>query len=122
MASETHPLCVVSRFPRHRTLISINKIHTGTQNREFNMRHDWNSLLSDRPDLLFRRASTEFYPPADAMPEYLSMYVNELGLNVRYSVDIGSVKAVETRKGRAYILTDQHTSTYTCRYFTSHTT
>lgn len=103
-----------NKYPRHRKLISINKIHTGRQNREFNLRHDWNSLLSDKPDLLFRRVSSEFYPPADAFPLYLSMYVKELGLRVRYGVDIGRIRAVQTAAGRNYILTDQHALDYTC--------
>lgn len=109
----------VIRYPRHRKLISINKIHTGRQNREFNLRHDWNSLLSDKPDLLFQRVSGEFYPPADAFPLYLSMYVEELGLKVQYGVDIGRIRAVPSATGRSYILTDQHASDYTCRYFQS---
>ena len=36
-------------YPRHRTLISINKRYTGSDNFELNMRHDWNSLLTRRP-------------------------------------------------------------------------
>ena len=32
-------------FPVHRTLISVNSRVTGSRNAEFNMRHDWNSLL-----------------------------------------------------------------------------
>ncbi|XP_044038354.1 FAD-dependent oxidoreductase domain-containing protein 2 isoform X2 [Siniperca chuatsi] len=103
-----------NKYPRHRKLISINKIHTGRQNREFNLRHDWNSLLSDKPDLLFKRVSSEFYPPADAFPLYLSMFVKELGLRVRYGVDIGRIRAVQSATGRSYILTDQHASDYTC--------
>lgn len=35
-----------TRFPRHRTLISINKVHTGWDDPELNLRTDWNSLLS----------------------------------------------------------------------------
>ncbi|XP_026217592.1 FAD-dependent oxidoreductase domain-containing protein 2 isoform X2 [Anabas testudineus] len=103
-----------NKFPRHRKLISINKIHTGRQNREFNLRHDWNSLLSDEPDLLFQRVSSEFYPPADAAPIYLSMFVKELGLRVRYGVDVGRIRGVQSATGRSYVLTDQHTSDYTC--------
>lgn len=105
----------VYRYPRHRKLISINKIHTGRSNREFNLRHDWNSLLSDRPDLLFRRVSEEFYPPADAFPRYLSMFVKELGLKVKYGVDIGRIRSVPSAAGRSYILTDQHAADYSCR-------
>ena len=103
------------RYPRHRKLISINKIHTGRRNREFNLRHDWNSLLSDKPDLLFKRVSSEFYPPADAFPLYLSMFVKELGLKVQYGVDVGRIRAVQSVTERSYILTDQHASDYTCR-------
>ncbi|CAB1342005.1 unnamed protein product [Coregonus sp. 'balchen'] len=82
-------------YPRHRKLISINKIYTGRRNREFNLRHDWNSLLSDRPDLLLQRVSRELYPDADSFPRYLSMYVKELGLKVQYGVDIGKIRASE---------------------------
>ncbi|HEY4457145.1 MAG TPA: NAD(P)-binding domain-containing protein, partial [Pseudonocardiaceae bacterium] len=46
-----------SKYPRHRTLISINKVHTGYDDPELRMRMDWNSLLSDNPDLLFTRYS-----------------------------------------------------------------
>lgn len=41
-------------YPRHRKLISINKRHTGKTNKEFNLRHDWNSLLSDDESLQMR--------------------------------------------------------------------
>lgn len=102
------------KYPRHRKLISINKIHTGSNNREFNLRHDWNSLLSDRADLLFGRVSSDFYPPADAFPLYLSLYERELGLRVRYGVDIGQIRALPSTTGKKYVLTDQHGSSYVC--------
>ena len=35
------PGAFFTRYPVHRKLISINKRHTGRQNKEFNMRHDW---------------------------------------------------------------------------------
>ncbi|XP_058510327.1 FAD-dependent oxidoreductase domain-containing protein 2 [Solea solea] len=102
------------KYPRHRKLISINKIHTGRSNPEFNLRHDWNSLLSDRRDLLLKRVSSDFYPPADAFTLYLSMFEKELGLKVRYGADIGRIRAVQTDGDRSYILTDQHASDYKC--------
>ncbi|XP_029014406.1 FAD-dependent oxidoreductase domain-containing protein 2 [Betta splendens] len=103
-----------NRYPRHRKLISINKIYTGRQNREFNLRHDWNSLLSHEPDLLFKRVSGEFYPPADAFPRYLAMFATELSLRVRYGVDVGRIRAVQSGSGRSYVLTDQNASDYSC--------
>ncbi|KAM9785148.1 FAD-dependent oxidoreductase domain-containing protein 2 [Syngnathus typhle] len=102
------------KYPRHRKLISINKIHTGRQNGEFNLRHDWNSLLSDKPELVFRQVSREFYPPADAFPRYLSMFETELGLKVQYGVDVGRIRASVSSTGRSYVLTDQHAKEYTC--------
>lgn len=42
------------KFPRHNTLISINKRNTGKKNREFNLRHDWNSLITDDETLQFK--------------------------------------------------------------------
>ena len=44
-------------YPRHDRLISINKRHTGKTNKEFNMRHDWNSLLSHDESLQIRHYS-----------------------------------------------------------------
>lgn len=102
------------QYPRHRKLISINKIHTGRQNPEFNLRHDWNSLLSDDQKLLFRRVSPEFYPPADAFPLYLSLFETELGLRVRYGVDVGQIRAVGPQTARRYHLTDQQGADYVC--------
>ncbi len=32
------------QYPRHRTLISTNKVHTGYDDPEINLRWDWNSL------------------------------------------------------------------------------
>ena len=43
--------------PRHRTLLSINKRFNHYPEPEHNMRHDWNSLLSDDTDLLFTKYS-----------------------------------------------------------------
>jgi len=108
--------CIPFRYPRHRKLISINKIYTGRRNKEFNLRHDWNSLLSDRPDLLFQRISRELYPNADDFPRYLSMFEKELGLKVKYGADIGKIKASEFNGNRGYILSDQNGVNYQCRY------
>lgn len=57
------------RYPRHRVLISINKRSTGRRNREFNSRHDWNSLLNDDPRLQFARYSQDFFPQVSVRQE-----------------------------------------------------
>ncbi|KAK2915986.1 hypothetical protein Q8A67_000360 [Cirrhinus molitorella] len=110
----TGPGSFFHRYPRHRKLISINKIYTGRRNKEFNLRHDWNSLLSDRSDLLFQRISRELYPNADDFPRYLSMFESELGLKVKYGADIGRIKASDFNGSQGYVLTDQNGVSYQC--------
>ena len=47
----------------------VNTFHyltlLGKTNKEFNMRHDWNSLLSDDDSLLMTHYSKKFFPDAD---------------------------------------------------------
>ncbi len=121
------------KFPRHRVLNGINRIHTGpptphhrparphcspppagpsvcqfrrpgSADREFNLLHDWYSLLLEDEDLVFskcalvlrlvptpsgcadetgtHRYSTEFYPKADDYVRYLRDVVKKLRLTV----------------------------------------
>ncbi|WP_345432517.1 NAD(P)-binding domain-containing protein [Actinoallomurus vinaceus] len=71
-------------FPRHRTLISSNKVHTGWTDPDLNLRMDWNSLLSDDPELLFTRYTERYYPPADEMVRYLADFAKTTGLRIAY--------------------------------------
>ncbi|MFG1839400.1 NAD(P)-binding domain-containing protein [Micromonospora sp. NPDC049175] len=76
-------------YPRHRQLISINKVWTGSTNPEFNLRSDWNSLLTDDPGLLFKNYSTRYFPAADDLVRYLADVAR--GLNVVYGTRVTSV-------------------------------
>src|SRR5919108_230285 len=80
-----------TRFPRHRQLISINKVHTGYQDPELRLRMDWNSLLSDDPGLLFTRYSERYFPQADVLVRYLSDFASATGVRVRYDTDIARI-------------------------------
>ncbi|KWV30879.1 NAD(P)-binding domain-containing protein [Micromonospora rifamycinica] len=75
-----------SRYPRHRQLISINKIWTGSDDPEFNLRSDWNSLLTDDPALLFGNFSRRYFPDADDMVRYLAAFAE--GRRVRYDTRV----------------------------------
>ncbi|NXJ06259.1 FXRD2 protein, partial [Odontophorus gujanensis] len=104
-------------YPRHRKLISINKRHTGKSNSEFNLRHDWNSLLSHEPRLLFRRYSRHFFPHADAMVRYLEDFAALLGLRVRYDTAVVHVtleKDPRAWHGHYFVLSDQNRRSYKC--------
>ena len=81
-----------SNYPRHRSLISINKRFTGSDNAEFNLRHDWNSLLttaeSQKP---FTEYTDELYPSADTLLQYLKDVVVNHDLNIKYETEVSYI-------------------------------
>ena len=60
-------------FPRHRQFISINKVHTGLDDPDTRLRHDWNSLLNDE-GLLFKDYSRKYFPSADDFTAYAETF------------------------------------------------
>ncbi|XP_068672051.1 FAD-dependent oxidoreductase domain-containing protein 2-like [Montipora foliosa] len=103
------------KYPRHRKLISINKRHTGKTNKEFNMRHDWNSLLSDDESLLMTRYTKQFFPDADILVKYLNDYVSKLNLKVQYNTNIKLVSRDGDGKEAMFHLKDQNGTSYMCK-------
>ncbi|CAH1794439.1 unnamed protein product [Owenia fusiformis] len=105
------------KYPRHERLISINKRNTGKTNKEFNMRHDWNSLLSDDESLQIRHYSKEFFPHKDVLLKYLDDYKNKLNIKVQYQTDISNVrkKFSKLHDRELFYMEDQHKTTYTCK-------
>ncbi|MFI7351922.1 NAD(P)-binding domain-containing protein [Streptomyces sp. NPDC049936] len=97
-----------STFPRHRRLISINKVHTGYTDPELSLRMDWNSLLSDDPELLFTQYSEEYFPGADDMVRYLTDFAQRTGVRVEYDTEVvrvsraGGVLTVHDGVGRTW--------------------
>ncbi len=94
-------------FPRHRKLISANKVYTGYTDAVRNMRWDWNSLISDDETLLFKHYSKEFFPNADCMVEYLQDFAARHKLPVKYASPVKHVSRdgafrVETAQGDVY--------------------
>jgi thioredoxin reductase len=94
-------------FPRHRRLISNNKVHTGYNDPELNLRMDWNSLLSSDPQLRFTRYSDRYFPPADEMVRYLTDFAAATQLNVQCNTRI-----VRVDRNGCFRATDQHGRTY----------
>ncbi|XP_077490113.1 FAD-dependent oxidoreductase domain-containing protein 2-like [Amblyomma americanum] len=107
-----------SVYPKHRKLISINKVHTGQENPEFNLRHDWNSLLSDDPSLLFKHFSRDYFPHADTMAKYLDEYRRKLDLRVQFDTEVRNVRRLpkETPTGHRFQFEDQRGDSYLCKY------
>eukprot|EP00656_Telonema_subtile_P049482 TRINITY_DN6162_c0_g1_i1.p1 TRINITY_DN6162_c0_g1~~TRINITY_DN6162_c0_g1_i1.p1 ORF type:complete len:636 (+),score=109.67 TRINITY_DN6162_c0_g1_i1:190-2097(+) len=89
-----------AEYPRGRRLISINKRFTGKGGKtseQFNLRHDWNSLLSDNETLRFTRYSTKYFAPAGRLVSYFQDFVNATGIqpHIRY----GSSARIRRIKG-----------------------
>ncbi|MCF6776345.1 NAD(P)-binding domain-containing protein [Thiotrichales bacterium 19X7-9] len=98
------------KFPIHRTLISINKPNTGFDNREKNLRWDWNSLLSEDGGLLFEQFSKDYFPNADFMIDYLNEFQNKYQINTHFDTQITEVN----KEGDLFIIKTNTQKTYSC--------
>jgi thioredoxin reductase len=96
-------------FPRHRKMISINKVHTGTTDEEVRLRWDWNSLLSDGAGPLLRDFSQRYFPEADDFVAYLKRFQVDHKLDVELRTTVARVAkspkgsfVVEASDGRSW--------------------
>lgn len=96
-------------YPRHRRLISINKVYTGYKDKELNMRWDWNSLVSDSEEMLFKHYSKEYFPPADVLPRYLSDFEQFFQLKVKHNVEVTKIT-----KDDHFRVVDSQGNVYSC--------
>ncbi len=95
-------------FPRNRKLISINKRYTGYDDRETNLRWDWNSLLSEGEGPWFTDYSERYFPHADRLVEYLGDYAEAHALEVRCNTRVERV----SRQGGDFVLEGSDGGTY----------
>jgi len=106
---ESEPGTFFNIFPRHSKLLSINKVYTGTEDPEENLRWDWNSLLSDSEEMLFKHYSKEYYPEADDLRRYLVDFAHHFDLRIKYDTAVAKV----SKKEGKFILTDAEGNTFT---------
>ena len=83
------------KYPRHRKLLSINKLYTGYDDAELNLRWDWNSLLCDDKDFSFRNYSKEYFPDASDLVSYLQDFARKYELNIACNREVKRVKRDE---------------------------
>jgi thioredoxin reductase len=83
-----------NKYPHSGTLISINKKYTGSDDSEFNLRHDWNSLLNDEK-LLFTNYSDEYYPDSKDLVRYFNDFAIKNKLNIIYESTVNKVNKNE---------------------------
>src|ERR1700678_3433889 len=89
---EAAPAQFFRRYPRHRRLISLNKVHTMSTDPEIRLRWDWNSLLNDSPELLFPKFSQDYFPQADDLVDYLKEFQRLHRLAVRYGTTVERIE------------------------------
>ena len=97
--------------PRHGKLISINKLYNTCQDKDYNLRHDWNSLLSDSSELLFRNYSQEIFPSNTALVQYMSDFADKLDLLQHIKFET-TVSKVERNADNIYTVTDSNGVVY----------
>lgn len=95
--------------PRHRRLLSTNRRFNLFPEEDFNLRHDWNSLLSDDPGLKFGAYSKELFPHADDLTRYLHDFAAPLAEHIRYGSRVDYISregqdgfAVRVASGQTY--------------------
>jgi len=101
-------------YPRHRTLISSNKVYTGYDDPEINLRWDWNSLLADDGRLSFGDYTRKYFPPADKLVQYLNDYAGCYDLNIRCNTRIVRVERLGDG-AEGFRLLDAAANAFTCR-------
>lgn len=97
--------------PRSNRLISINKRFNYFDEDEFNLRHDWNSLLSDDKEMRFTKYSEELYPKATDLHRYLNDFAERFELNIKYNTRVTSVSKCE----QVFTVRVENGETQTCR-------
>lgn len=96
-----------SKFPRHKKLISINKVYTGYSDPEINLRWDWNSLLSDSEEMRFKNYSKEYFPHTDNLVKYLGDFAQNFHLKIKYNCQV-----VKISKSDKFIVLDSNDNVY----------
>ena len=97
-------------FPRHRQLISINKVYTGYDDPEINLRWDWHSLLSDSQEMQFKHYSRRYFPDADDFVRYCGDFADRFKLKIKYGARVSRVS-----KGDNFRVLDSQGNVYSCQ-------
>ena len=80
--------------------ISLSLLHTGRSDSEFNLRHDWNSLLGADPSVApVTNRTAARWPPADVLLSYLRDYASaqEAAGKIAYNVTVVSISPFASR-------------------------
>ena len=84
-------------YPLSGQLISINKRFTGVEDPEFNLRHDWNSLLSDDGPK-FSEYSKDYYPDRKDLVRYINDFAKKYQLKIKYGSNVEKILKTDESK------------------------
>ncbi|QDU86876.1 Phenylacetone monooxygenase [Pirellulimonas nuda] len=102
------------KFPRHDMLISINKVHTGYNDRRSRLRYDWNSLICDDESFALTEYTEDYFPQAKLMVQYLRDFAQKYALNIQTEARVAQVcRRDDSPEG--YVVTLASGEQITCR-------
>lgn len=78
---------IYEKIPHSNELLSINKKNNDSTNLDFNLRHDWNSLLNDE-NFLFTNYSDDYYPSKNIFHKYLNDFSLNFNLKIKYNENV----------------------------------
>jgi hypothetical protein len=102
-----------SSYPLSGKLISVNKKYTGSKNKEFNLRHDWNSLLTDDDDFRFTEYSEDYYPKREDLHKYLNDFAKRYKLKIAFNTNVKRIS--KSSEGYYTLFLTDGSKLYTCK-------
>jgi thioredoxin reductase len=80
-------------YPKHDQLISINKKYTGSNNAEFNLRHDWNSLITsfetaNGTEFSLSEFTEDYFPHRQVLVDYLGAFATKYDIRVHFNTNV----------------------------------
>ena len=101
-------------YPRHGTMISLNKRNNWFPEPDFNLRHDWNSLITYDNSHLFTDYSKDLYPQNTDLVRYANDFAIKFGLKIQYNTAIKHITR-NTDERKYFVLTDANGNQYHCK-------
>jgi thioredoxin reductase len=100
LQKEGRPYCILERapaaasfyeqFPHSGKLLSINKVNTGVESYDTNLRYDWHSLLNDE-QFSFKTYSREYYPAKEDFVQYMNDFAKRFKLRIQYNHTVKTI-------------------------------
>lgn len=85
-------------YPVHGKLISNNKLYTGKDPKsDFSERFDWNSIITEKRDILMRDFSTDFYPDSHLIPKLLDAVAANYGIQANFNEYCTEIKKMHDK-------------------------